>query len=45
MFDMNLRFEDKIGPIFDSTEQSQILKLPSELDVSSLEYVNETIKI
>ena len=46
MFNMNLRFEDKIGPIFDEPlrTESDFEKLPSELDVSNLEYVNETIK-
>ena len=46
MFNMNLRFEDKIGPIFDEPlrAESDFEKLPSELDVSNLEYVNETIK-
>ena len=46
MFNMNLRFEDKIGPIFDEPlrTESDLEKLPSELDVSILEYVNETIK-
>ena len=46
MFNMNLRFEDKIGPIFDEPlrTESDLEKLPSELDVSNLEYVNETIK-
>jgi uroporphyrinogen decarboxylase len=43
---MNLRFEDKIGPIFDNPLriESDLKKLPSELDVSRLSYVNETIK-
>ena len=42
MFNMNLRFEDKIGPIFDKPlrTDSDLKKLPSELDVSNLEYVN-----
>ena len=46
MFNMNLRFEDKIGPIFDNPlrRESDLKKLPSELDVSRLSYVNETIK-
>jgi len=46
MFNMNLRFEDKIGPIFDNPLriESDLKKLPSELDVSRLSYVNETIK-
>jgi len=46
MFNMNLRFEDKIGPIFDDPlrRESDLKKLPSELDVSRLSYVNETIK-
>ena len=46
MFNMNLRFEDKIGPIFDNPlrTESDLKKLPSELDVSRLSYVNETIK-
>jgi len=46
MFNMNLRFEDKIGPIFDNPlrRESDVKELPSELDVSRLSYVNETIK-
>jgi len=46
MFNMNLRFEDKIGPIFDNPlrRESDLKKLPSEIDVSRLSYVNETIK-
>ena len=46
MFNMNLRFEDKIGPIFDKPlrTESDLQKLPSELDISNLEYVNKTIK-
>ena len=45
MFKMNLRFEDKIGPIFDKPlrTESDLQKLPSELDISDLEYVNKTI--
>ena len=46
MFNMNLRFEDKIGPIFDNPlRRESEKKLPSELDVSRLSYVNETKKI
>ena len=46
MFEMNLRFEDKIGPIFDNPlrRESDLNALPNELDVSKLSYVNETIK-
>ena len=46
MFNMNLRFEEKIGPVFDNPIRTEIdyQKLPSELDVSKLSYVNETIK-
>tara|TARA_B100001093_G_scaffold285539_1_gene272709 strand:- start:2690 stop:3727 length:1038 start_codon:yes stop_codon:yes gene_type:complete len=46
MFEMNLRFEDKIGPIFDNPlrTESDLSSLPNELDVSKLSYVNETIK-
>jgi uroporphyrinogen decarboxylase len=46
MFEMNLRFEDKVGPIFDNPlrTESDLRALPSELDVSKLSYVNETIK-
>ena len=46
MFNMNLRFEDKVGPIFDNPIRTQkiLKKFPSELDVSKLSYVNETIK-
>tara|TARA_Y100000389_G_scaffold200972_1_gene242585 strand:- start:5458 stop:6495 length:1038 start_codon:yes stop_codon:yes gene_type:complete len=45
MFNMNLRFEDKKGPIFDNPLRTQydLKKLPSELDVTKLSYVNETI--
>jgi uroporphyrinogen decarboxylase len=46
MFEMNLRFEDKVGPIFDNPlrTESDLSALPNELDVSKLSYVNETIK-
>ena len=46
MFEMNLRFEDKVGPIFDNPlrTESDLRALPNELDVSKLSYVNETIK-
>ena len=46
MFEMNLRFEDKVGPIFDNPlrTESDLHALPNELDVSKLSYVNETIK-
>ena len=46
MFNMDLRFEDKVGPIFDNPIRTQkdLKKFPSELDVSKLSYVNETIK-
>ena len=46
MFNMNLRFEDKKGPIFDNPirKEADLKKLPSQLDISKLSYVNETIK-
>jgi len=46
MFNMNLRFEDKKGPVFDKPLRSEtdFNNLPSELDLSKLSYVNETIK-
>jgi uroporphyrinogen decarboxylase len=46
MFNMNLRFEEKKGPVFDKPlrSESDFNNLPSELDVSKLSYVNETIK-
>ena len=46
MFEMNLRFEDKVGPVFDNPlrTESDLSALPNELDVSKLSYVNETIK-
>ena len=46
MFDMDLRFEEKIGPIFDNPirNESDFNKLPRELDISKLSYVNQTIK-
>jgi uroporphyrinogen decarboxylase len=46
MFNMNLRFEEKKGPVFDNPlrNESDFNNLPSELDVSKLSYVNETIK-
>ena len=46
MFDMDLRFEEKIGPIFDNPIRNEIdfNKLPKELDICKLSYVNKTIK-
>ena len=46
MFEMNLRFEEKKGPIFDNPirTEREFNKLPSELDISKLEYVNSTIR-
>jgi len=46
MFNMNLRFEDKKGPVFDKPlrNETDFNNLPSELDLSKLSYVNETIK-
>ena len=46
MFNMNLRFEDKKGPIFDNPIRTEVdlKKLPSQLDISKLSYVSETIK-
>jgi len=46
MFDMDLRFEEKIGPIFDKPirNENDFNKLPKYLDVSKLSYVNQTIK-
>ncbi len=45
MFNMNLRFEDKIGPIFDNPLRTEkdLNKIPKDLDVSKLSYVNQTI--
>ena len=46
MFHMNLRFEEKIGPIFDSPIRTEkdLSKLPQDLDITKLSYVNQTIK-
>ncbi len=46
MFDMNLRFEDKKGPIFDNPIRTEkdLNKLPSDFDVTKLSYVNKTIR-
>tara|TARA_B100000927_G_C16453334_1_gene464770 strand:- start:71 stop:1105 length:1035 start_codon:yes stop_codon:yes gene_type:complete len=46
MFDMDLRFEEKIGPIFDNPIRNQVdfNQLPKELDISKLSYVNRTIE-
>ena len=46
MFNMDLRFEEKIGPIFDNPirKENDFNKLPTDLDVSKLSYVNQTIK-
>lgn len=46
MFNMNLRFEEKKGPIFDNPIRTEkdINKLPEDLDVTKLSYVNQTIK-
>ena len=46
MFDMDLRFEEKIGPVFDKPirNENDFDKLPKCLDVSKLSYVNQTIK-
>jgi len=46
MFDMDLRFEEKVGPVFDKPirNEKDFDKLPKCLDVSKLSYVNQTIK-
>tara|TARA_B100000900_G_scaffold239604_1_gene203635 strand:- start:1673 stop:2707 length:1035 start_codon:yes stop_codon:yes gene_type:complete len=46
MFHMNLRFEEKIGPIFDNPIRTEkdLSKLPQDLDITKLSYVNQTIK-
>ena len=46
IFNMQLRFEEKVGPVFDNPirTESDYNKLPTEFDISNLSYVNETIK-
>ena len=46
MFNMNLRFEEKKGPVFDNPIRTEkdLSKLPKDLDVAKLSYVNQTIK-
>ena len=45
MFNMSLRFEEKKGPIFDNPIRTEkdLNKLPIDLDVTKLSYVNQTI--
>ena len=46
IFDMQLRFEEKVGPVFDNPirTESDYNKLPTEFDISNLSYVNQTIE-
>jgi len=46
LFNMNLRFEEKKGPIFDNPIRTEkdLAKLPKEYDIAKLSYVNQTIK-
>ena len=46
IFNMQLRFEEKVGPVFDNPirTESDYNKLPTEFDISNLSYVNQTIK-
>ena len=46
IFNMQLRFEEKVGPVFDNPirTESDYNKLPTAFDISNLSYVNETIK-
>ena len=43
---MQLRFEEKVGPVFDNPirTESDYNKLPTEFDISNLSYVNQTIE-
>lgn len=45
LFNMNLKFEEKKGPIFENPIRTikDFNRLPSEIDISKLSYVNETI--
>ena len=46
IFNMQLRFEEKVGPVFDNPirTESDYDKLPTEFDISNLSYVNQTIE-
>jgi len=46
IFNMQLRFEEKVGPVFDNPirTESDYNKLPTEFDISNVSYVNQTIK-
>ena len=46
IFNMHLRFEEKVGPVFDNPirTESDYDKLPTEFDISNLSYVNQTIE-
>lgn len=46
IFNMQLRFEEKVGPVFDNPirTESDYAKLPTEFDISNLSYVNQTIE-
>ena len=46
IFNMQLRFEEKVGPVFDNPirTESDYNKLPTEFDIRNLSYVNQTIK-
>ena len=46
IFNMQLRFEEKVGPVFDNPlrTESDYNKLPTEFDISNLNYVNQTIE-
>ncbi len=46
IFNMQLRFEEKVGPVFDNPirTESDYNKLPTEFDISNLSYVNQTIE-
>ena len=45
LIDMNLRFEEKKGPVFDQPIRTDkdFNKLPTEIDIAKLSYVNQTI--
>jgi len=46
IFNMQLRFEEKVGPVFDNPirTESDYDKLPTEFDINNLSYVNQTIE-
>ena len=46
IFNMQLRFEENVGPVFDNPirTESDYNKLPTEFDISNLSYVNQTIE-